>query len=31
MDHHVRIAFGQERAVLEEAFSRIQSVLEGLQ
>jgi len=27
MDHHLRIAFGQERAVLEEAFSRIETVL----
>ena len=31
MDHHLRIAFGQDRAVLEEAFSRIQRVLEEMQ
>ncbi len=30
MDHHFRIAFGQERSVLEEAFSRIQDTLEAL-
>lgn len=30
MDHHIRIAFGQDRAVLEEAFSRIQRTLESL-
>ena len=28
MDHHLRIAFGQERSVLEDAFSRIRRVLE---
>lgn len=28
MDHHLRIAFGQERSVLEDAFTRIRSVLE---
>jgi aspartate/methionine/tyrosine aminotransferase len=27
MDHHLRIAFGQERKVLEEAFSRIEKTL----
>ena len=30
MDHHLRIAFGQEREVLEEAFRRIEKVLEAL-
>ncbi len=30
MDHHLRIAFGQEHDVLNEAFSRIQKVLESL-
>jgi aspartate/methionine/tyrosine aminotransferase len=28
MDQHLRIAFGQEKAVLEDAFARIQRVLE---
>ena len=28
MDHHLRIAFGQERAVLEDAFSRVEKVLQ---
>ena len=28
MDHHLRIAFGQEKAVLDDAFARIQRVLE---
>ena len=28
MDKHLRIAFGQEKAVLEDAFARIQRVLE---
>jgi hypothetical protein len=28
MDHHLRIAFGQEKAVLDDAFGRIQRVLE---
>lgn len=27
MDHHLRIAFGQERAVLEEAFARMEATL----
>jgi aspartate/methionine/tyrosine aminotransferase len=27
MDHHLRIAFGQEREVLEEAFLRIEKTL----
>jgi aspartate/methionine/tyrosine aminotransferase len=27
MDHHLRIAFGQDRAVLEEAFSRMEKTL----
>jgi aspartate/methionine/tyrosine aminotransferase len=31
MDHHLRIAFGQEREVLQEAFSRIEKTLEELQ
>jgi len=30
MDHHLRIAFGQERAVLEEAFARIEQTLKTL-
>ncbi|NKB34958.1 MAG: aminotransferase class I/II-fold pyridoxal phosphate-dependent enzyme [Pseudomonadales bacterium] len=30
MDQHIRIAFGQERELLEEAFSRIQRTLESL-
>jgi aspartate/methionine/tyrosine aminotransferase len=30
MDHHLRIAFGQERQTLEEAFRRIEAVLEPL-
>ena len=30
MDHHLRIAFGQERAVLEEAFLRIGKTLASL-
>lgn len=30
MDHHLRIAFGQEKALLEEAFGRIQQTLERL-
>ncbi len=30
MDHHLRVAFGQERAVLEDAFARIQRCLESL-
>ncbi|HIL61958.1 MAG TPA: aminotransferase class I/II-fold pyridoxal phosphate-dependent enzyme [Porticoccaceae bacterium] len=30
MDQHIRIAFGQETSVLDEAFSRIQRVLENL-
>lgn len=30
MDKHLRIAFGQERAVLEDAFSRIEGVLNKL-
>lgn len=28
MDHHLRIAFGQEKAVLEEAFARVDRVLQ---
>ena len=31
MDHHLRVAFGQDQAVLEDAFSRISTVLRGLQ
>jgi aspartate/methionine/tyrosine aminotransferase len=27
MDHHIRIAFGQEKAVLEDAFARMEKVL----
>ncbi|MDX1405540.1 MAG: aminotransferase class I/II-fold pyridoxal phosphate-dependent enzyme [Woeseiaceae bacterium] len=30
MDHHLRIAFGQERAVLEDAFARMEKVLRSL-
>lgn len=30
MDHHLRIAFGQERATLEDAFGRIEKTLEAL-
>jgi len=30
MDHHLRIAFGQERALLEEAFRRIDKTLESV-
>ncbi len=30
MDHHLRIAFGQEREVLEEAFSRMDRVLRSI-
>ena len=29
MDHHLRVAFGQERAVLEEAFARMEETLES--
>ena len=31
MDHHLRIAFGQDKAVLEDAFSRIQKTLQTCQ
>lgn len=31
MDHHLRVAFGQEEQVLEDAFGRIQKTLEGCQ
>jgi bifunctional pyridoxal-dependent enzyme with beta-cystathionase and maltose regulon repressor activities len=30
MDHHLRVAFGQERAVLEEAFQRIEKTLKSI-
>lgn len=30
MDHHLRIAFGQEKAVLEDAFKRIDQTLQEL-
>ena len=30
MDQYIRIAFGQEKSVLDEAFSRIQQTLENL-
>ncbi len=30
MDHHLRIAFGQERETLEEAFRRIEKTLKSL-
>ena len=31
MDHHLRVAFGQERETLEEAFRRIDKTLQSLQ
>ena len=30
MDHHLRIAFGQDRAVLEDAFDRIEKTLDSI-
>ncbi len=30
MDHHLRMAFGQEKAVLEEAFGRIANTLQSI-
>jgi len=30
MDHHLRIAFGQERAVLEDAFARMEKTLAAI-
>ena len=30
MDHHLRVAFGQEREVLEEAFRRIEKTLKSV-
>ena len=30
MDHHLRVAFGQEKETLEEAFSRMEQVLKSL-
>jgi aspartate/methionine/tyrosine aminotransferase len=30
MDHHIRIAFGQDKSVLDEAFSRIEKTLQTL-
>lgn len=30
MDHHLRIAFGQDKAVLAEAFARIENTLEAI-
>jgi aspartate/methionine/tyrosine aminotransferase len=30
MDHHLRIAFGQDRAVLEDAFQRIEKTLKSI-
>jgi aspartate/methionine/tyrosine aminotransferase len=30
MDHHLRIAFGQDKAVLEDAFQRIEKTLKSL-
>jgi aspartate/methionine/tyrosine aminotransferase len=27
MDHHLRVAFGQEKETLEDAFARIERVL----
>jgi hypothetical protein len=29
MDHHLRIAFGQDRAVLEDAFARMEKTLQS--
>ena len=30
MDHHLRVAFGQEKAVLDDAFSRIEKALKSM-
>lgn len=30
MDHHLRVAFGQERAVLEDAFQRMEKTLKSI-
>jgi len=30
MDHHLRIAFGQDKAVLEDAFQRIEKTLKSI-
>ena len=30
MDHHLRIAFGQDKAVLEDAFARMERVLRSV-
>ena len=30
MDHHLRVAFGQERETLEDAFQRIEKVLKSI-
>jgi aspartate/methionine/tyrosine aminotransferase len=30
MDHHIRIAFGQDKAVLDEAFDRIERTMQTL-
>ena len=30
MDHHIRIAFGQDKAVLDEAFSRMERTLKSI-
>jgi len=30
MDHHLRVAFGQDKAVLEEAFQRIEKTLKSI-
>ena len=30
MDHHLRVAFGQEKAVLDDAFSRIEKTLKSM-
>ena len=29
MDHHLRIAFGQDKSVLEDAFARMEKVLDS--
>ena len=30
MDYHLRVAFGQDKAVLDDAFSRIEKTLKSL-
>ena len=31
MDHHLRIAFGQDKKVLDEAFGRLRKIIQQLQ